>query len=194
MVTVAIVATLAAIVATIMPNIRENANRSICAGNIKQQLAAMIAYANDHNNRHFWPANSGGDDSAPAHLYPEYINSLDVFVCPSTQNMVRDRVHPLTKKNPDLQNNARNGGKYYGHSYEYFAYNSRGLKSPLQNGAILGRVVLILDGDDYGTNNYPDKENNHGEDGWNWGFADGHVEWVSREKTQEKLSMNVFYQ
>lgn len=193
MVTVSIVAALAAITSTAVPGIRERSHRAVCAGNIRQQVGAMIALASDNNNQFYWPASSSGDDSCPEHLYPDYIESLDVFVCPSTHNHVRDRVHPLTKKNPDLQNNATNAGDYYGHSYEYFGMNSKGVKGPLQHNARPERTVLVLDGDDYGVNNFPDKENNHGEDGWNWGFADGHVEWVSREDTNEKLRMSTFY-
>ncbi len=37
--------------------------------------------------------------------------------------------------------------------------------------------MIVLDADDIGVNNCPDPENNHGDKGWNWGFADGHGEW-----------------
>jgi hypothetical protein len=47
------------------------------------------------------------------------------------------------------------------------------------------QVVIVVDADDalgspYGSNqnNCPDEMNNHGAAGWNWGFADGHSEWV----------------
>jgi len=48
-------------------------------------------------------------------------------------------------------------------------------------------VVIVLDADDDFAgnphNNCPDPINNHGKFGWNWGFADGHAEWVSCRKT-----------
>jgi prepilin-type processing-associated H-X9-DG protein len=36
-------------------------------------------------------------------------------------------------------------------------------------------------------NNRPDAPNNHGAKGWNWGFADGHAEWVKNVQTYQKL-------
>lgn len=36
-------------------------------------------------------------------------------------------------------------------------------------------------------NNRPDPSNNHGAQGWSWGFADGHAEWVTAAKTYQKL-------
>jgi prepilin-type N-terminal cleavage/methylation domain-containing protein/prepilin-type processing-associated H-X9-DG protein len=46
-------------------------------------------------------------------------------------------------------------------------------------------TVLIFDSDQQGSkvgfmNNWPDPSNNHGDAGANFGFADGHVEWVPR--------------
>lgn len=188
-ISIAIVLVLATIAFTGIPKFRESANRSVCSNNLRQQLNGIFALAADNNNEFYWPANSSGDDSCPAHLYPNYIESLDVFCCPSTQNEVRNTRHPLTKKIADLQNNADNKNDPTGHSYEYFGYygyqGESVRKSPRHDRAMPSRVVLILDGDDYATNNYPDEDNNHGRDGWNWAFADGHVEWVPRHRSEE---------
>ena len=59
----------------------------------------------------------------------------------------------------------------YAHYYDAF-----GLK-----GVVAGpsRIWLILDGDGPAIpNNYPDSADNHGEEGGNVSFCDGHVEWV----------------
>ena len=54
------------------------------------------------------------------------------------------------------------------------------------------RIVIVLDADDVFTgnpnNNCPDPVNNHGIKGWNWGFADGHAEWVTRQKTSHMIT------
>lgn len=48
------------------------------------------------------------------------------------------------------------------------------------------RILLFLDGDDTGGglgsshNNWPDKDNNHGETGTCMNFCDGHAQWVKR--------------
>ncbi len=44
--------------------------------------------------------------------------------------------------------------------------------------AFPSKTLLTLDGDDSGLPNYPDETNNHGADGTNMGFCDGHAAWV----------------
>lgn len=123
---------------------------------------------------------------------------MDLFICPSTRNVIRlghydRRAGTLV----DLATNAAHREDASGgHSYEYFGAFQRGddhfgghglVKNPT---TVYGRethIVLIVDGDDWGINNCPGEMNNHGTAGWNWGFADGHVEWVTREETAQKL-------
>ncbi len=70
------------------------------------------------------------------------------------------------------------------------------LKRPDIVGNRAAKVILMVDGDDpliwsetggeYADehNNFPDSPlDNHGDDGWNIGFADGHVAWVTPEET-----------
>ncbi|MGE9267337.1 MAG: type II secretion system protein [Verrucomicrobiales bacterium] len=184
MVCIGIIALLAALITGAIPRIKENAHRARCANNIRQQLIGIRALSTDHNNEYYWPAATSGDDSAPSYLYPEYVDDLNVFICPSTHNKIRNRTHPVTGIMPDLLNNAVNAGSYYGHSYEYFGYYTKGRKSPRHMTALPETIVLVVDGDDYMENNMPDISNNHGPDGWNWGYADGHVEWITRAETQ----------
>jgi prepilin-type N-terminal cleavage/methylation domain-containing protein len=101
------------------------------------------------------------------------------------------------------------------HSYEFFGYFQR---NPITGAALpdfpntgyirrspktvmVGptRIMIVLDADDIFTdpntggplnpnNNCPDPINNHGAAGWNWGFADGHAEWVTCKKTSHMIT------
>ena len=151
-----------------------------------------------------WPAGTrDGDDDDVNYLYPTYAAGLKTFVCPSTQNTVTNETVVISGKLlvADLTNNCPKGrlaGR--GYSYEIFGamsnalgnqkksekaidafrlmvnYANRGLKP----GAV--RVWLFADADDLtvagSINNYPDKTDNHGADGLNIMYCDGHAEWV----------------
>ncbi len=53
---------------------REKARQHICADNLREIILALHVYAIDHRDR--FP-----DDLSS--LYPEYINNVDIFICPS---------------------------------------------------------------------------------------------------------------
>jgi prepilin-type N-terminal cleavage/methylation domain-containing protein len=100
------------------------------------------------------------------------------------------------------------------HSYEFFGFFQRDpisgaplpdypnpgyiRKSPKTVMVGPTKVVIMLDADDPFTddngvarninNNCPDPENNHGKAGWNWGFADGHAEWVICRLTSHMIT------
>lgn len=199
---IAIIGILATILIPVAGRVREHAKRSICQSNVRQQVLAFILYSDDHNEASYWeinPADPIGADNAPQSIWPEYVDDLDLFICASTKNVIRrDIVDRRTGRLPDLERNSAHredaGG---GHSYEYFgAYERAGpdgfggngiVKNPTTVAGRETQIVLMLDADDHGMNNCPTSMNNHGEDGWNWGFADGHVEWVTREVTAQKL-------
>lgn len=62
----------------------------------------------------------------------------------------------------------------YRHIYDTFALK----------GVVPGpsQIWLVLDGDDTGANNFPDESNNHGADGGNVSFCDGHAEWIGKKQ------------
>lgn len=194
LVCISIIAILAAIAFTVGPKVMDRVHRAGCASNMRAQLAAFNLYAKDHNDKYYWPAVSGTVDNAPRFLYPDYISNLKAFICPATQHVIRENaVNRVTKRLVDLEDNSHGKhDKSGGYSYEYFAHFSipaQYRRNPTDPFEVRKRpnhywrdahdTNLIVDCDDYRTGNYPDPGDNHDEHGWNWGWADGHVEWIT---------------
>ena len=149
-----------------------------------------------------------GDDDLNF-LFPSYAPNLNAFVCPSTRNNVRpntilDFASGLTLIS-DLRDNAPGGGAgTNGHSYEVLGSITSGVSRNITNkvtqsfafaftlqhyGPMRGskpgpsRIWLMLDSDDAGTSGVLwDAGDNHGKDGGNVVFCDGHSEWMSSKR------------
>jgi len=201
LVTLSVIFLLAVVLVSLGSSIMAHTRKTGCVNHIRAQLVGMLAYTSDHGKNYYWPAGSTGADNAPEYLYPEYVGSLETFICPATKNRIRtDVIDANTGKPADLKNNAPHAKDARGgHSYEYFGFYTippnevllewiadkfHARKRPGHPFQSAHETVLVLDGDDSGTNNFPDASNNHGATGWHWGFADGHVRWVSRAETR----------
>lgn len=148
-------------------------------------------------------------DDDLSYLHPRYIPNLKTFTCPSTKHQVRS-TYVITKPGSgekvvgDLVALASTPN-FFGLSYEIlglftqeppppnpkktesrinsFQLRSNHPKFPNARPGPSG-VFLMVDAD-AGTgakSNYPDPEDNHGKDGGNMNFADGHAEFVKRAK------------
>jgi prepilin-type N-terminal cleavage/methylation domain-containing protein len=204
LVVIAIIAILAALLLPTLAKAKEKAHRAACFNNCRQVMIAAQMYSEEWPNFYYYTT-SIGDDSAPLSFYPQFISNVRTFICPSTRNQVRPDVKdPTTGQLTDLgvtcHGDRISQFHKYGHSYEFFGKFQKApyadvYKSPKTVQAIGAvNVVIVLDADDNTSlmpnnrNNCPDPENNHGARGWNWGFADGHAEWVTCQRTAHMLT------
>jgi prepilin-type N-terminal cleavage/methylation domain-containing protein len=204
LVVIAIIAILAALLLPALARAKEKAHRAVCFNNEHQTMLSAIMYSEEWPKFYYY-TKSISDDSAPQSFYPQFLPTYKIFLCPSTRNQIRpdqtNSAGALTDLGVTCHGDRLSEVYKYGHSYEFFGKFERApysnvYKSP-QTVQPIGavRVVIVLDADDNlpapypaNRNNRPDPPNNHGKKGWNWGFADGHAEWVKDVQTYEKLT------
>ncbi len=198
LVVIGIIALLIAILMPALTRVKEQASRVKCASNMRQIVSAARMYAQQDKRGRFIPRDpTGGNDS----LYPlweaKLLPNIKVAVCPSTQN---DVARPTDLRQAAASSAATSGG----HSYETRSWMwssftwPNGKKFPQIVNPATGTladdiksetntrgntsVMLLTDADNTGINNYPEPGENHGADGVNVAFCDGHVEFRRRGK------------
>jgi prepilin-type N-terminal cleavage/methylation domain-containing protein/prepilin-type processing-associated H-X9-DG protein len=159
-----------------------------------------------------------GADDDMNFLYPDYVKAAygrGSYICPSTRNNIRTNTVP----NPqmpgavlimDLTDNAQTPQATSGSSYEVFGNLSGSIKKTersvsemaINNYSLVpkgtkpgpSQIFILTDADDTpgqnDINNYPDPVDNHGADGANIAFCDGHAEFVPTRKWLHVWSMS----
>lgn len=222
LVVVAIIALLVAILLPSLSKARDQARRLACSSNVHQLMLATNMYALQHPRGQYlvqYPRPPGGPPGGDntdelGFLYPKYIRSFNVALCPNTRNVIKTQA--------DLEDNAGDrendtGGHSYesrGWMYPFHIYNGkriganatssgtstdRNLKS-LKNVDRPAQVCLLTDADDppnpnpyHEINNWPDPQNNHGAEGMNVGYCDGHASFVRTGRPLMSAYLSGYY-
>jgi prepilin-type N-terminal cleavage/methylation domain-containing protein/prepilin-type processing-associated H-X9-DG protein len=202
LVVIAVIAILAALLLPSLSRAKERVRRIGCLNNLKQMSLGSLMHAEDDAHGAYADTANFFDDDLNW-LYPRYVPNLRTYICPGTRNFIR--TNTVAGKVVDLLDNALNK-ELDGHSYEIFGFfrgtepRRRKTQSSVPTygkkkaafgltGTVAGpaNVWIILDADESSAGpgaieNYPDRLDNHGAEGANVAFADGHVEWIqSRE-------------
>jgi len=86
-----VVAIIALLVAMLLPSLskaREQSKRVVCSSNVRQLNTACITHAEESPTHLYISTSDTGEDSF-GHIYPKYLPSPDLAICPSTKNIIR---------------------------------------------------------------------------------------------------------
>ncbi len=132
LVVISIIALLVGILLPALGSARRSAQMLKCKSNVANITKASLFFAEDNEGIPIENTDNGSDDFT--HIAPGLINAFDVFVCPSTENVVDSQPDTITvgrttiKQYTDLMDHADSADDSSGgHSYEVYAYFMRGI-------------------------------------------------------------------
>jgi len=185
---IGVIGILSAILIPVVGSVRKNARDAVCLSNLRQIHAGVLLYAGAHNG--WLPTNSADDAKGGAwwkHVYPEIIDSPDVFICPD------DETGGISESNANIVGNAKLS---YGAMGDDAGNPSRGVMGKQLAGFKRPeRSVMLIDDHKSGRQlakswffNWPKEiaDLNAAHEGrLNLIFVDGHVDSLAYEEIQE---------
>lgn len=177
---IAIIVLLISLLLPSMGRAKDHTNRLVCASHQRALVNGMIMYARDDLRGRFLPTSHYTvDDIRP--IVPEYATQ-NAAICPSTKHRAENLTASYGSPAPSAY-----------HSYEMFSWIGRGSypngreykdfvhirRSTAQDPS---KIWIPMDDSSlHGNNNWPDPGNNHGAEGLNLGYVDGHAGWHDRK-------------